>query len=112
MEIITENGKDYLVTSVAKIDNSTISAGALFTDVQEVVTKILKKYNNQHKTKNLSIYQGYGSNLQSLLNRYSGDYFSPSFMKELNCQKEGIPQKKLNPNYKRIIIGCLFVLFD
>lgn len=81
MEIITENGKDYLVTSVAKIDNSTINAGALFTDVQEVVTKILKKYNNQHKTKNLSIYQGYGSNLQSLLNRYSGDYFSPSFMK-------------------------------
>ena len=81
MEIITENGKDYLVTYVAKIDNSTIDANALFTDVQEAVTKILKAYNNKHKSRNLAIYKGYGSNLQSLLNRYSGDYFSPSFMK-------------------------------
>lgn len=81
MDIITENGKDYLVTSVAKIDNSTIDAGALFNDVQETVYKILKKYNNLHKTKNLAIYKGYGSSLQSLLNRFSGDYFSPSFMK-------------------------------
>lgn len=81
MEIITENGKDYLVTYIAKIDNSTIDANALFTDAQEAQTKILKAYNNKHKTKNLAIYSGYGSNIQSLLNRYSGDYFSPSFMK-------------------------------
>lgn len=81
MEIITENGKDYLVTYVAKIDNSTIDANALFADAQETVTKIIKAYNNKHKTKNIAIYSGYGSNLQSLLNRYSGDYFSPSFMK-------------------------------
>lgn len=81
MEIITENGKDYLVTYVAKIDNSVIDANALFADVQETVNKIIKAYNNKHKTKNLAIYKGYGSNLQSLLNRYSGDYFSPSFMK-------------------------------
>lgn len=81
MEIITENGKDYLVTYVAKIDNSTIDANALFTDVAEATSKILKSYNNKHKTRNLAIYKGYGSNLQSLLNRYSGDYFSPSFMK-------------------------------
>lgn len=81
MEIITENGKDYLLTYVAKIDNTTIDANALFTDVQEAVSKIIKAYNNKHKTKNLAIYKGYGSNLQSLLNRYSGDYFSPSFMK-------------------------------
>ena len=81
MEIITENGKDYLVTYVAKIDNSTIDANALFTDVSEAVAKIIKSYNNKHKTKNLAIYKGYGSNLQALMNRYSGDYFSPSFMK-------------------------------
>ena len=81
MEIITENGKDYLVTYIAKIDNSTIDANALFTDAQEAQAKILKAYNNKHKTKNLAIYSGYGSNIQSLLNRYSGDYFSPSFMK-------------------------------
>ena len=81
MEIVTENGKDYLVTYVAKIDNSAIDANALFTDLQEAVDKIIKAYNTKHKTKNLAIYKGYGSNLQSLLNRYSGDYFSPSFMK-------------------------------
>lgn len=81
MEIITEGNKDYLVTYVAKIDNSTIDANALFTDVQEAVSKIIKSFNTKHKTKNLAIYSGYGSNLQSLLNRYSGDYFSPSFMK-------------------------------
>ena len=81
MEIITENGKDYLLTYVAKIDNSTIDANALFVDVVDTVKNILKAYNNKHKTKNLAIYKGYGSNLQSLLNRFSGDYFSPSFMK-------------------------------
>ena len=71
MEIVTENGKDYLVTYVAKIDNSAIDANALFTDLQEAVDKIIKAYNTKHKTKNLAIYKGYGSNLQSLLNRYS-----------------------------------------
>lgn len=81
MEIITENGKDYLVTYIVKIDNSAIDANALFVDTQEAVAKILKAYNNKHKTKNLAIYKGYGSNLQSLVNRYSGDYFSPSYMK-------------------------------
>ena len=81
MEIITENGKDYLVSYVAKLDNSTIDANALFLDVQELVDKIIKAYNTKHKTKNIAIYKGYGSSLQSLLNRYSGDYFSPSFMK-------------------------------
>ncbi|MBQ8218491.1 MAG: PD-(D/E)XK nuclease family protein [Bacilli bacterium] len=81
MEIVTENGKDYLVTYIAKIDNNTIDANSLFADAQEAVSKILKAYNTKHKTKNLAIYSGYGSNLQSLVNRYSGDYFSPSFMK-------------------------------
>ncbi len=81
MEIITENNKDYLVTYVAKIDNSTIDANALFTDAQEVVKKIIKNKNTRHKTRDIAIYSGYGYNLQSFLNRYSGDYFSPSFMK-------------------------------
>lgn len=81
MEIITKDGKDYLVSYVVKIDNSTIDANALFIDVEDAVKTIIKKYNNKHKTRNLAIYKGYGSNLQSLLNRYSGDYFSPSYMK-------------------------------
>ena len=81
MEIVSENGKDYLVTNVAKIDNFTIDANELFVDVMSTVKTILKKYNNKHKTKNIAIYNGYGYGLQSLLNRYSGDYFSPSFMK-------------------------------
>lgn len=81
MEIITEDGKDYLVTYIAKIDNNAIDANALFTDVEEAISKIIKAYNTKHKTKNVAIYKGYGSNLQSLFNRYSGDYFSPSFMK-------------------------------
>lgn len=81
MEIVTENNKDYLYTYVAKIDNSTIDANALFADTQEAIQKILKSYNNKHKTRNTNIYSGYGSNLQSLVNRFSGDFFSPSFMK-------------------------------
>jgi hypothetical protein len=81
MEIISENGKDYLVTYVAKIDNTTIDANALFLDVQTEIAEILKNYNRKNKTRNTFIAKGYGSNLQSLWNRYSGDYFSPSFMK-------------------------------
>ena len=55
MEIITENNKDYLVTYVAKIDNSTIDANALFTDAQEVVKKIIKNKNTRHKTRDIAI---------------------------------------------------------
>ena len=81
MEIITENGKDYMISNVAKIDNHTIDANELFYDVNSLLKKIIKSYNNKHKTRNVSIYNGYGSSLQSLVNRFSGDYFSPSFMK-------------------------------
>lgn len=81
MEIITEDNKDYLSTYVAKIDNNTLDTSALFADLNEACDKIIKAYNRKHKTKNIAIYSGYGSNLQSLINRYSGDYFSPSFMK-------------------------------
>ena len=81
MELVSRDGKDYLQSYVAKIDNSTIDANALFVDVSSTLQNILKSYNRRHKTKNTYIYKGYGSNLQSLINRYSGDYFSPSFMK-------------------------------
>lgn len=81
MEIITENGKDYLVTTVAKIDNSTIDAKQFFVDAQILLNDILKKTNSMHKTTFSYIAKGYGAPLQSMLSRYSGDYFSPSFMK-------------------------------
>lgn len=81
MEIITANGKDYLVTTVAKIDNSTIDAKQFFVDAQILLNDILKKTNSIHKTTFSYIAKGYGAPLQSMLSRYSGDYFSPSFMK-------------------------------
>lgn len=81
MEIITANGKDYLVTTVAKIDNSTIDAKQFFVDAQILLNDILKKTNSMHKTTFSYIAKGYGAPLQSMLSRYSGDYFSPSFMK-------------------------------
>ena len=49
MEIITENGKDYLVSYIAKIDNSTIDANAFFADAKEPVNNILKKYNSKNE---------------------------------------------------------------
>ena len=81
MEIITENGKDYLMTTVAKLDNKTIDAKQFFVDAQILLNDILKKTNSRHKTTFSYIAKGYGAPLQSMLSRYSGDYFSPSFMK-------------------------------
>ena len=81
MEIISENGKDYLISYVAKIDNSTIDAGRLFVDMYETVYNILNKQNKKNKTHNTYIANGYGFSVQSFLNRYSGNYISPSFMK-------------------------------
>ena len=80
-QIITEDGKDYLLTYVAKIDNKTLNAEALFTDCELLVSKLLKAYNNKHKTRDVKLYKGYGSTIQSFLDRFSSDYFSPSFMK-------------------------------
>ena len=57
MEIISENGKDYLVTYVAKIDNTTIDANALFLDVQTEIAEILKNYNRKNHLK-LSLLAG------------------------------------------------------
>jgi len=81
MEIITENGKDYLISNIAKRDNSTIDANEFFVDAQELLQLILKKHNNLHKTSTSYIAKGYGSTIQSVVQRFSGDYMSPSFMK-------------------------------
>lgn len=82
MEIISENGKDYLVSFIAKLDNYTVDASGLFTDIREAIYEILKRYNRIHKTKYSYIDKDrYGGNLQQFLNRFSGDYFSPSFLK-------------------------------
>lgn len=75
MEFIRKNGKDYLVTYVAKIDNHSIDANALFYEIRQTLDMLCKASNQSFISK------GYGSPLQSFLNRYSGDYFSPSFMK-------------------------------
>lgn len=79
--IITDGNKDYLETFVVKEDNRTINANPFFVEAKEVLNEILKKTNSAHKTAFTYIAKGYGAPLQSLLARYSGDYFSPSFMK-------------------------------
>lgn len=81
IKIIQEDGKDYLVTYVAKVKNSLIDANKLFLDVKEAVDIIIKGTNKEYGGKITYLSKGYGSGLQSFLNRYSGDYFSPSFMK-------------------------------
>ncbi|HOY90656.1 MAG TPA: hypothetical protein PK891_02955, partial [Bacteroidales bacterium] len=78
MEIITENDKDYLISNIAKRDNSTIDANEFFVDAQELLQLILKKHNNLHKTSMSYIAKGYGSTIQSVVQRFSGDYMSPS----------------------------------
>lgn len=82
MNIITENGKDYLETFVAKIDNQTLDCSPCFYDIENAVDELIKKYNKENKT-HLSYLDSsqYGGTLQSILNRYSGEYFSPSFLK-------------------------------
>ena len=80
MEIITEDGKDYLITYIAKIDKFTVDANGLFADLKETTDKIVKAYNKKHKSSYNNITGSYGKNLQKLLDRYSGNYFSPSFM--------------------------------
>ena len=81
MQIVNENGKDYLVSYIAKIDNSTIDAQDFFIDLQETINRIVAGYNAEHKTRFTYIKEGYGAGLQSFMNKYSGNYLSPSFMK-------------------------------
>jgi len=82
MEIITKNGKNYLSTFVAKIDNEQIDAGKFFLDVREATEKIIADYNRKYQ-KNYTFLDKsmYGYSLQALLNRFCGSYFSPSFIK-------------------------------
>ena len=63
MKIITKNGKDYLKTSVKKINNFSVDCFTLFNDIEEYLDK------NEN------------SNLQHFYDRFSCSYFSPSFMK-------------------------------
>lgn len=82
MRLKTVDGKDYLITDIAKLDNDYIDCTPTFVEIQEAINEILKKYNQKHKTKYTYLANNsYGSNLQSFLNRFSGDYFSPSFLK-------------------------------
>lgn len=82
MNIITENGKDYLDTYFAKLDNKSIDATPLFVESQEFLNKLLNTYNKKFKN-NFSYLDKnmYGYPIQSMLNRFSGNYFSASFMK-------------------------------
>lgn len=76
MEIVTENGKDYLETVIVKYDDETIDCSQFFKDANIVINDILLK-NGLTKIEKDS----YGSKLSALVHRFSGTYFSPSFMK-------------------------------
>jgi len=82
MNIITENGKDYLETYIAKLDNTHIDAAELFLDLYTAVKTILKNKNAKNMTRDTIIQKNeYGYNLQAIINRFSGTYTSPSMMK-------------------------------
>lgn len=82
MDIVSIDGKDYLNTYIAKINNNSVDASGFFIDIRECVNAILKKFNNKYKLACSYLDSNtYGGNLQSMLNRFSGDYFSPSFLK-------------------------------
>ena len=81
MNIITENGKDYLDTFFAKIDNNTIDTSPLFMDLEDAKNELVKQFNREHKTHFTYLDENsYGYNIQSILNRFSGNYFSASFL--------------------------------
>lgn len=82
MEIITENGKDYLMTFFAKLDNKKIDTTPFFIEMEECRQQILKNFNRKNHTHYAFLDKdSYGGNIQSILNRFSGDYFSASFIK-------------------------------
>ncbi len=80
MEIITRDGKDYLKTkSIFKVNSGMIECSEFFEELKEAKKEILKM---DGKDENSEIsYGAYGSNIQTLLKRFSNTYFSPSFMK-------------------------------
>ena len=76
MEIITKDNKDYLKTTILKVDNHLINTELFFSDLKECYAFLLQKHNKE------TLEEGdYGYNIQGTLNRLSGTYFSPSFMK-------------------------------
>ena len=82
MNIIEIEGKDYLETFIGKLDNEHIDATPFFVESQECLNNIIKAFNRQHKTHFSYLDKGqYGGHLQSTINRFSGNYFSASFMK-------------------------------
>lgn len=115
MNIIQENGKDYLETFFAKIDNYKIDCTPLFMEVEECLQQILKNYNKENKTKLTFLHEDmYGYPLQALLNRFSGNYFSPSFLKSYQdnpatcfysmfCEEENISATSIGTTFHSIM---------
>lgn len=79
MEIITKNGKDYLKSSILKVDKTCIEYSKFFKDLEECV-KYCKEKLGKKEDERIG-YGEYGGNIQSALSRFSATYFSPSFMK-------------------------------
>jgi hypothetical protein len=90
LNIISEQGKHYLETFIAKIDNTTIDASPLFVDLEDAKGELLKKFNREHKTHFSYLDESaYGYNIQAVLNRFSGNYFSASFLKSYQTNPAG-----------------------
>ena len=90
MNIITENGKNYLDTYIAKIDNTTIDCSPFFIDLEDAQSELVKQLNKEHKTHFTYLNeQNYGYPIQSILNRFSGSYFSASFLKSYEDNPAG-----------------------
>ena len=90
MNTIIEDNKVYLDTYFAKIDNETIDCSPFFIDLEEAKGEILKDYNREHKTHFTYLDESmYGYPIQSILNRFSGSYFSASFLKSYEDNPAG-----------------------
>ena len=90
MNIVTVDNKDYLETFIAKIDNKHIDCTPFFVEVQECVDSLLKTYNRKRNTYYTYLdKEQYGGNLQAILNRFSGNYFSASFLKSYEVNPAG-----------------------
>ena len=72
MELIEKNGKKYLKTFVAKINNTTIDMSDFFEDVEKARQSLL--VGNERYLRKDSC----GFILQLMMNRFSGNYLSPS----------------------------------
>lgn len=82
MNIINKDGKHYLETFIAKVDNNHIDTTPFFYDVESAKEEVLKNFNKKYNMHYTYLNENqYGYNLQAILNRFSGNYFSPSFLK-------------------------------